>query len=683
MQKMTLFIVSIATAMSFSCGRDDSPSTTGETRNAHREPIRIPASQQEKPNLILITLDTLRADALGSYGQIRQPSPHIDRIGEEGVIFENAMTTNPETLPSHASIFTGQWPHHHGVRANAGFILPDAELTLAEILKQSGYRTAAEIAAPVLRKETRITQGFTHHRGALSRNVVHKDVPVKNESEKPNTRSAADITNRGLEFMKRYRGEPFFLWLHYFDAHNPYLAPKSFRDRFSESLYHAEVAYTDAQIGRLVHGLSDLGLDKNTFIMLTADHGEGLNEHGEPTHSYFVYNTTMRVPLIIWAPDRLQGGKRVSALARTIDILPTALDLLEIDSPDNLDGSSLIPLIEGEEKPDTRAAYGEATRFAATFNLPTLRYLRRGDWKYIHKTNPELYDLGEDPDETINLVAEYPDRVSAMREELSSLLATQSSASISAQAEIDAQIAAELIALGYVAHAPRMEIEAGESPLDLYGADPNSLVESAEAVAIAQGYLRRDLAQQALDLLESIRDQAPNSIHLLGLIGRALRDLDRTSEALEAYSAVLSLEPCEYKRRSEMSVLLREKGLTKAFLELLNDGVQACPLDNANQNDLAWALSTLPEEEFRDGPRAVAIMERVLLAGSDEPQPAYLDTLSAALAESGDFRRAAAVSRESLRLLKASPHVPPAVIEQVQGHLANYQEGRPIRDHAN
>jgi len=683
MQKLAALIVSIATAVGLSCGENDSPASLGELRDSDGESVPFDASQQEMPNLILITLDTLRADALGSYGQTRPTSPHIDRMGEEGVIFENAMTTNPETLPSHASIFTGQWPHRHGVRANAGFILPDAELTLAEILKQSGYRTAAEIAAPVLRKETRITQGFTHQRDAFSRNIVYKEVPVEHDSEKPNMRSAADITNRGLEFMERYRGQPFFLWLHYFDAHNPYHPPKSFRDRFPQSPYHAEVAYTDAQIGRLVRGLSELGLDKNTVIMLTSDHGEGLNEHGEPTHSYFVYNSTMRVPLIIWAPDRLQGGKRVSSLARTIDILPTALDILEVDPPDELDGSSLIPLIEAGGRPDTRPAYGEATRFAATFNLPTLRYLRRGHWKYIHKTNPELYNVHEDPDETINLAATYPERVSSMREELGALLETQPAEEFSAQAEIDAQIAADLIALGYVAHAPRMEMEAGESPLDLYGADPNTLVESAESIAIAQGLIRRDLPQKALDLLEPILDETPRSVHVLGLTGRALRDLNRTPEALEAYGAALELEPCEFKMRSAMSVMLREQGLTKEFLELLEAGSLACPSDNANQNDLAWALSTLPGDEFRDGPRAVVIMERVLSASSEEPQPAYLDTLSAALAESGDFKRAEAVARESLRLLKASSHTPPAIIQHVQDHIASYQEGRAIRDPGN
>lgn len=678
-----LFLSLTAMLTASSCENEQPPLPNDESLRTAREPDPIPAtSPPRKPNLILITLDTLRADALGTYGQLQKPSPHMDQLAKEGVTFEYAMTTNPETLPSHASILTGQWPHHHGVRANAGFILPDAELTLAEILKESGYRTAAEIAAPVLRKETRITQGFTHQRGALSRNVELKQVPTQHDSEKPKTRDGSDITNRAIEFMKRYGNDPFFLWLHYFDPHNPYYPPRSFRNRFRDNPYLAEVAYVDQQIGRLLQGLKELDLDEDTIVVLTADHGEGLNEHGEPTHSYFVYNSTMRVPLILWAPDRVEGGKRISALARTVDILPTVLELLDISAPEEIDGRSLLPLIEETEDSDTRHAYGEATRFAATFGLPTLRYLSKGDWKYIHKTNPELYNVKEDPNELVNLADQHPERVAAMRGQLETLLIANPTGVDPAQTEIDAQIAAELIALGYVAHAPRMEIEAGESPLDLYGADPNSLVASAEGVAIAQGYLRREKAQEALALLEPIRVQAPESTQILLLIARAQRKLEREAEALKTYQALLRLDACEYKSRSEMASLLQNQGQMEAYVGLLAEGIQACPTDNANRNDLAWALATTPDETLRDGPRAVALMEEMLAQEQGEPQAAYLDTFSAALAEEGNFKRAEAVSRESLRLLEAA-NAPAPIIDQVRSHLLSYREKTPIRESPN
>lgn len=679
---MTALLFFVTLLGLFACENREPASSPDEVNRVSEETgPRVPA-QARRPNLILITLDTLRADALGSYGQLKNPSPHIDRLGSEGVIFEHAMTTNPETLPSHASILTGQWPHHHGVRANAGFILPEAELTLAEILKSADYRTAAEIAAPVLRKETRITQGFSHQRGALSRNVVLKPVPTQHESERSMTRDGSDITKRAIEFMERYGQDPFFLWLHYFDPHNPYYAPLPYRKHFRGSPYHAEVAYVDQQIGELLRGLDRLQLAEDTVIVLTSDHGEGLNDHGEPTHSYFVYNSTMRVPLILWAPGRIEGGKRISALARTIDILPTSLELLSIDVPDDIDGQSLLPMIEGSEGTDTRPAYGEATRFAATFSLPTLRYLRKGDWKYIHKTNPELYNLKEDPDELVNLADQQPERVASMRNELEVLLTDSPTEVDPAQTEVDAQIAAELIALGYVAHAPRMDIEAGESPLELYGADPNSLVESAEGVAVAQGYLRREREEEALALLEPILAQTPESTQILFLTARAYTQLAREAEALQTYETLLKLDPCEYRGRSEMATLLRSTGRLEEYIGLLDEGILACPDDKANRNDLAWALATSPHETLRDGARAVAIMEEMLAQDQGEPQAAYLDTFSAALAEQGDFKRAEAVSRESIRLLEAA-NAAPQIIEQVRGHLLSFRQSSPIRDTTN
>lgn len=674
----------IAVALFLSCGEED----------RHDQKVRQPAPQsglqptgsdslasarRGPPNLILITLDTTRADALGSYGQGKPSSPHIDKMAAEGVIFEHTMTTNPETLPSHASIFTGRWPYRHGVRANAGFVLPEGQLTLAEILKDHGYRTAAEIAAPVLRKETRITQGFDHYRGPLSRNVELKKVPAQHESEQPLTRSGADITQRAEQFMRRYRNEPFFLWLHYFDAHDPYHAPPDFRARFESSPYHAEVAYMDEQVGKLLKALDDLDLADDTLIILTADHGEGLNEHGEPTHSYFVYDTTMRVPLVFWSPGRIPAGIRITALARTIDILPTALEILGVEEDPDVDGRSLVPLIRQPRRGDARDAYGEATRFAATFGLPTLRYLRRGDWKYIHKVNPELYHVKEDPSESTNLASEQPERVEAMRQHLKELLVSAQSGGDAAQSEIDAQVAAELIALGYVAHAPRLDMQGSESDLELFGADPNLLVRDAESMSVAQGYLRREMAVEALLLLEEVHSRTGDTVHGLELRARALTQLDRTQEAMGAYESLLAIQPCEYKSRAEMGSLLRQRGQWEALVVLLDAGVKVCPNDNANRNDLAWALSTLPEARLRDGERAVSIMQNIIDGPSQSPQPAYLDTFSAALAESGRFAEAEAMARKAVVGLEANSAAP-EILDEVRGHVEAYRRKMPVRD---
>ncbi len=635
------------------------------------------------PNLILITLDTTRADALGSYGQTRGTSPHIDQLGEEGVVFERAVTTNPETLPAHASIFTGLWPHRHGVRANAGFILSNSQRTLAEILRDSGYRTATEIAAPVLRKETQIAQGFNHYRDALSRNVKLKKLGVEHGAAHSLTRTGSDITERAVAFMERYRDEPFFLWLHYFDAHDPYYAPEEFRKRFKDSPYHAEVAYLDAQIGALRKALDELELEDETIVILTSDHGEGLNEHNEPTHSFFVYDSTMKVPLILWAPSRAPKGTRVPSLVRTVDILPTVLDLLGIEPVRDVDGRSLIPLFQGAAPPDPRPGYGEASRFAATFGLPTLRSLTLGDWKYIHKTNPELYFIREDPSELINRAEQEPEQLAFMQAQLKALLDENPSEpeKDSTQRELDSQVAAELIALGYVAHAPKIESDSGFSVLDLYGEDPNVLVDEAEKIAIAQGYLRSKRPQRALDILKPVRERTPNSAYVIGLTARAMSDLGRVEEALATYQDLLSIEPCDYPSRAKMAEILREKQLWSQLLVLLEDGIETCPSDKANINDLAWALATLPEAGLRDGPRARSIMDRIVSQGSQKPQAAYLDTLAAVYAENGDFAQAIIQAKRALEALHAN-NAPEAIIQVVQEHLDQYRSQQPMREPA-
>ena len=287
-----------------------------------------------------------------------------------------------------------------------------------------GYETHGIVANGLISPKYGLDQGFEAYRFGWNMESAMTDAP------------------KVSAFVQEHTTTPWLLFWHIMDPHLPYTTEASFREAFTDpdydgrfknrrgayvpfevldprpgrrwfvhegpppapeltdadkryvsDYYDAEIAEMDAAVGEVIEALKASGQWERTVVAFIADHGEGLNEHGEPTHSYFVYNSTMRVPLIIWAPDRLQGGKRVSALARTIDILPTALDILEVDPPADLDGSSLIPLIEKDEKPDMRSAYGESTRFAATFNLPTLRYLRRGDWKYIHKTNKQKKSL--------------------------------------------------------------------------------------------------------------------------------------------------------------------------------------------------------------------------------------------------------------------------------------------------
>ena len=521
-------------------------------------------TEQDRPaNVILITMDTTRADALGTYGQKLPTSPNIDRLAERGVLFEQAAASNPETLPSHSTIFTGKWPYMHGVRSNAGYVLSERNLTLAEVLKERGYATGAEVAAPVLRRETQVTQGFDHYRGAESPGVELKVIRFT-KGETPEVtrmiRLGSDITARGIDFLREHRDEPFFLWLHYFDAHNPNAAPPRFNELIPTSPYHAEVAGADFQIGLLLRELAQLGLRDRTLVVLTADHGEGLMEHGEPSHSFFVYETTMRVPLVFAGLPELPQGLRIPSLVRTADVAPTILDLLQLPPLDGVQGVSLVPLIKGLKKDLELTSYGEATRFTATFGLPAIRYLREGRWKYIHKVNPELYDVIADPGELTNLADREPERVEKMRARLEALLAAAPAPADDAQAALDSETAMQLMALGYVASSRPFTIDDEKASLVLQGEDPLSKVADIQIVSKADGLLRRGEHALALELVETLYERNRDSTFVMDVFAQALVGVGRYDEGIPLMRTILEREPDNQQVAYNLAEALRKAG---------------------------------------------------------------------------------------------------------------------------
>ena len=637
------------------------------------------APHRGAPNLVLITLDTTRADALGTYGQIRKTSPNLDRLAAGGVLFEQVTTSNPETLPSHATIFTGKWPFTHGVRANSGYVLSEQNVTLAEILRSRGYRTGAEVAAMVLRRESLITQGFDHYRGADSPGVRLKEVKYTRGQQRTVTkpmRIGADITSGGIEFLRRNRNREFFLWLHYFDAHDPYSAPVPFSSMFPDSPYHAEVASADHQMGLVIEELDRLELRDETLIVVTADHGEGLYEHDEPSHSYFVYDTTMHVPLVLAGLRSLPAGLRVSSPVRTVDIVPTVLDLMGLPAPDETQGVSLRPLVSGRKTDLSLTGYGESTRFLTTFGLTPLRFIRQGRWKYIHKVNPELYDIVADPAERTNLMTRHPDVAERLLADLREMLRRAPPKPDDAESAVDAATAAQLAALGYVAHSPAPDLGAGES-LELSGRDPVSTIRDTELISVAMGLIQREEFGEALKRLEQIEDRYPDSRFILDLAASTLQGLERYDEAAAARRRILELDPCDEQARDKLSFDLRERGRYDELLAVLGRGAAECPDSLPNLNNYAWALATLPGAELRDGAKAVRII-RSALAQRGERDPAYLDTLAAALAETGDFDEAVRIESEALQRLRAAG-APGELLAELEAHLESYRAHSPVR----
>lgn len=620
--------------------------------------------QDQTTNVILITLDTVRADALGAYGDPSGATPTLDRMASEGVLFEQVLSAAPHTLASHASIMTGLYPFIHGARANHGGRLAVENETLAEILRDEGYRTRAEIAAPVLHATTRISQGFEDptRRHASTTKPAHTVAATQQTSQR---RSASNITDRGIEALRDFGDRPFMLWLHYFDAHLPYAPCEPECSRYAGNRYLGQIAVIDAQIKRILTELESQGVRERTLVVVTSDHGEGLGEHAEPTHSYFVYESTMRVPLILWGPTGLARGLRVPDLASTVDILPTVLAWLGLEPRPELHGRSWAGMLGTKrtsprptESAPERVAYGESLDLYRIFGTTPMRTIRQGQWKYIHGATAELYDLSVDPEERNNIIALHPERAKQMLIALVSLVA-KSERETQAIVEVSSpELRAQLAALGYV---EPVELSGAESRLSeaallaLRGPAPRELAQHAEALSRAKGSIAAKKFARALKTLEPVVAAHPESPTVLSMLGEALAGAGESEQSLALLRKARDLDgdPCS-EVRLDLARAHERFGQEKDRIETLEDALAACPDSPTYLNELAWARATTKQTRLRDARRAVSLARRLIERGDGEPDPNHLDTYAAALAASGDFRFAAETQERALKILKRS-----------------------------
>ena len=348
--------------------------------------------------LVIITLDTTRADRLPIYGYSGVTTPAIDSVANRGVVFDDAETVAPLTLTAHTSVFTGLYPPHHGVRENTNRLLSSDHPTLAEIVHTHGFRTAAFVGSAVLAADRGLSRGFD----------VYDDGGAPG-APTPHRRPGADVVDRANAWIRSLdHGVPFFLWVHLYDVHAPQALPLEFRRVYGDR-YEGGIAYADAQIGRLLDALRDRGTLDKTVVVIAGDHGESLGEHGEKDHGLLVYQSTMRVPLIIVAPGL--PPRRLSMPTSLVDVLPTVLDLFGMRAPD-VDGRSAVPAVHGADPPE-RLIYGEST-YPLHFGLSPLRMIRDGQFKFIDAAKPELYDLERDPVEQQNVADKHLATVSAL-----------------------------------------------------------------------------------------------------------------------------------------------------------------------------------------------------------------------------------------------------------------------------
>jgi len=432
---------------------EQSSRATGPTSNGVMKPV----------NIVLITLDTVRADHLHCYGNAKIKTPTIDALANSGVLFEKAVAQAPLTLPSHASMFTGTNPNVHHVRDTGGFVLQPSSVTMATILRKHGWNTAAFVSAVVLKRAFGFNQGFS---------VYDDRMPGGSGGEAP-MRNAGTTVDHALTWLKsqpEQTAKPFFVWLHFYDAHQPYVPPPAeFQRQYPGDTYNAEIAYMDQQLGRFISAVKERSPAHNTLFIVLSDHGESLGEHGEYQHGIFLYDSTLRIAWVMAGPG-IPAGVRVSQQARTIDLLPTVLDLLGGKASAAVQGTSLAPAFTGKPVA-TDYSYEETMYPKFIMNWASLRGIHTDRWMYVRAPKPELYDLKTDPDELHNVIDAHPREYRELDAQLKLLIGNNGTEKVVSQ-QMDEQTMEKLRSLGYLGGSSHQS-----ATLDSTGADPKDQVE--------------------------------------------------------------------------------------------------------------------------------------------------------------------------------------------------------------
>lgn len=535
---------------------------------------RTPAAQTLRPlNVVVITIDTLRPDHLHCYGYDKIETPTIDHIAQSGVLFENGVTQTPLTPPSHASIFTGLNPPAHKVRDTGGFILSTSIPTLASILQEKGWDTAAFISTAVLKKRFGFDHGFAVYDDEMPRPGSREEFLEDAE------RRAGDTVNRAVKWVDGRSSKPFFLWVHLYDPHTPYDPPSPFREQYKDRLYDGEIAYADHELGRLMESLKQKSPRERTVVALLSDHGESLGEHGEYSHGVFLYDSTLRIAYLLSGPG-IPAGLRVKEQARTIDLLPTILELMGGRAPAGVEGVSLVPLFSGKDAA-TAVSYAETLYPKINLGWAELRAIRTNHWKYIRAPKPELYDLSQDPKETSNVLAEHPAEVQKLEAQLAAAAGPAGSEKVET-APMDEHTLAQLKSLGYTSG-----FTARSYDLNGQGADPKDRVAILKLMEAAEQPGSGISAARQIELLEEALRMDPSNPLLYHSLGVKLEKAGRYDEAMRLYRAALKNGVNNGRLHSRLGDLLVRAGKKAEAIPEYELAVRMNPGDVASQRNLA------------------------------------------------------------------------------------------------
>jgi arylsulfatase A-like enzyme/Tfp pilus assembly protein PilF len=509
----------------------------------------ITAPAGERPNVLLVTLDTTRADRMGFLGSARGLTPELDGLAGVATVFERAYAQAPITTVSHATVLSGTYPQLHGVN-DFGVPLPSSLPWLPDLLRAQGYRTAAFVGALILDPRNGLAPGFD--RGFDVFDAGFKVKRGKEDRYASLERRAEDVTARALAWLESRPQGPFLLWVHLYDAHDPYEAPEPFRSRFAKTPYDGEIAYADAQIGRLVSALRAKRLLDATAIAVLADHGESLGEHGESTHGVFLYDATIRVPLLIKLPGGRGSGRRVPTRVSLVDLAPTLLEAVGLAVPPAVQGQSLLPLVSGAPGAD-RPSYAETEYPRRAFGWSALSSWRVERFLYVQAPRRELYDAGQDPASSNNLAEEratVADRVAEDLQEFRRRTASRGERGADAPA-VDAELGEKLAALGYVS---------GGSPPATSGLDPKDKVSVANTLHFAIQALESGESARASVLFEQVIATDPQIPMAQLQLGVARCRQKSYAQAIAPLRKAIELQPDAVMAHYEMGIALFETG---------------------------------------------------------------------------------------------------------------------------
>lgn len=575
-----------------------------QSRSRHEQ-----ATPAGRPNIVLITIDTLRADRIGP-----GLTPSIAALADIGVTFDNARTAVPLTLPSHVTIMTGALPPAHGVREN-GVIFRPGPPTLGRVLRDAGYRTGAFVGAYVLDRRFGLADGFEVYDDRVPRDPGRG---ARLEAE----RRGEEVVDAALGWLRDV-AEPFFVWIHLYDPHAPYNPPAEFLAKAAGQAYDGEVAYADAQVGRVIDGLRQRGMYERAVIAVTGDHGEGLGEHGEQTHGMLAYDSTLRVPLVIVAPA-FGTHQRIGDPVSLADLPGSLLNIARVKPPDGMNGWFLL-----SRKPPDRDVYAE-TEYPRTAGWHPIAALADARWKFVLSAEAELYDVTADPGETRNLASTKPALVEGLSKRVRELSRPPAGAPA---ANIDREAAERLRALGYVSGS--------SSAGTIAGPNPARVIDEWTTFERALGQVNVGQAREAIPSLETLAARFPSSLVFESTYARALVDAGNPRAALTLYRATVERHPHDAMLFHDLAVAARAAG---DGAEAMRAEQAALALDKDNPVGLN-GLGLIHADAGRAADAAAAF-ERA--ASLDRLNPSYWTNLGNARRELGDLAAADAAYRRAL-----------------------------------